>query len=321
MSRNTIPANSASALRNSDSYASGADNCDTCLRPRVCLYIPTRNSAHTLGRVLESLAHHSHLIDELMVIDGDSEDSTCRIARLWGAQVIPNSKRHVAAARKLAVEMTSADILISLDSDCIPSPGWLPSLLAHFSDPDLAGVGGPYTRPLHCSGVEAFSAQVFEQIMAFPTSPTYVSTIQMGGTFVEGNCAFCRKDVLDAGNYRECFTNHAEGVDLFWRMIRKGCKLLFDPGLTVEHLGYPRTLSAMMRRSYHYGWSSTKLAKYTLRRPRVDLAMMHMIMSKLFLPLSRFGDERKAATLSLCQLLSFQCGKILSSLALRYPNL
>src|SRR3954464_15877343 len=46
--------------------------------------IHTHNDARTLGRTLESL----HAVDEILVVDHDSNDNTVKIAKQYGARVI-----------------------------------------------------------------------------------------------------------------------------------------------------------------------------------------------------------------------------------------
>jgi len=183
------------------------------------------------------------------------------------------------------------------------------------------GVGGPYVCLNPSTYIERYSADLFETIMQFPKEVTETKVIGMPGTFVEGNCAFRRKVLLAEGNYRDIFTNHAEGVDIFWRLLKKNYKLIFDPALKVEHLGYPKTFLKMMHRNYHFGWSSTKLAKYTLGKSQIDISIYQEIFSSGLNTILDWGPYQKLHLLKLCQLIAFIYGKVVSSVALSHTNL
>ena len=289
----------------------------------VTLYIPTLNSAKRLPGLLGALTRSRcrELTAEVLVVDGGSTDTTRQVAAEWGAAVVNNPKVHVASARRIAAETAKGDILISIDSDCIPPVDWLSKIIAHFDDPCVSGVGGPYVCSHPTTDVERYSARVFEDIMQFPTEPMWVRDVAMRGTFVEGNCAFRRKCLLAVGNYRDVFTNHAEGVDVFWRLLRSGSLLLFDPSLAVEHLGYPKTVRDMMMRNYHFGWSSTKLAKYCLGKQRVDWALYVKLIRAMGGALfARQSGDQRVALLGSAQLGALIVGKVVSSICLRHLN-
>jgi len=287
----------------------------------VTVYIPTLNSESFLPGALASLNESRHLADRILVIDGGSRDRTCEIARSWGASLVHNPRKHVASARRIAVEQCRSDVLVSIDSDCHAGPDWLHRIVSHFVDPDLDGVGGPYVCPRPATLVEKVSAGVFEAIMQFPETPVCVDAIGMKGAFVEGNCAFRHSVLVGVGSYRNCFTNHAEGIDVFWRLIGQGKKLLFDPELWVEHRGYPRTVAQFMRRNYHFGWSSTKLSKYTLQQSRFDPVPYRQLVAAAKACVAGSPAPRSEARLLLLQLGAFIFGKAVSSMWLRHFNL
>jgi glycosyltransferase involved in cell wall biosynthesis len=57
---------------------------ESTARLPISVIIPARNEAHNLPRCLESLKN----VDEVYVIDSQSEDDTCEIARSFGAKVV-----------------------------------------------------------------------------------------------------------------------------------------------------------------------------------------------------------------------------------------
>ncbi|MDO5287796.1 MAG: glycosyltransferase [Actinomycetia bacterium] len=58
-------------------------------------------------------------------------------------QVIENARRRgLSGARNTAVEQLSTDLVVFLDDDAVPEPGWLEALLAPFQDPAVVATGG-----------------------------------------------------------------------------------------------------------------------------------------------------------------------------------
>ena len=59
----------------------------------ISVIIPARNCEKTIGHIVSSLHRdlmvHCSLVDEILVVDHDSTDSTARIARAAGARVLP----------------------------------------------------------------------------------------------------------------------------------------------------------------------------------------------------------------------------------------
>jgi len=285
---------------------------------KLAVVIPCRNSAATLGKTLTAIVTGDRKPDELWIIDGLSEDNTRQIATSAGARVLSNPKRHAAAARQIGAQSTKADIVAYTDSDCIPSPDWLSRIEKQFREhPELGGLGGPVhlTRPV--SRVQAYSAATFEAIMNFPATEQLLPGKQMRGTLPGANGAYRSEILHTVGGFREQFTNHAEEIDLQWRLVEAGYKILFDPTIIVEHLGYPSTKRQLIRTNYSYGFASTKLAKHHLGW-RVDGTLARALLrstADILLPWRNSRD----ADLRMLQLGAFQIGKIVSSI--RYGTL
>lgn len=282
--------------------------------------IPARNSAKTLAATLAALQSGERQPDEILVVDGCSSDPTATIALCYGARVVDNPKRHVAAARQIGTEAARSEVVAFTDSDCRPAADWLSRLAAHFeADPELAGVGGTIVLTQPRTTIQAYSAHVFESIMRFPEEPTLVTRKGMQGSFAGANCAYRRDAIMAVGGFREMFTNHAEEIDLFWRLVDRKARLLFDPAIAVEHLEYADTLKLLIRANFNYGIASTKLAKQHIGW-QVDLKLYWLVLRSLACALCPSCHDRWAM-LRLVQLISFITGKLCASIRLRTINI
>jgi glucosyl-3-phosphoglycerate synthase len=128
----------------------------------VSVVLPARNEADTVGSIVamvrESLIERYPLVDELVVVDSGSTDSTAGVAAAAGARVVRQdevlahlpqlSGKGDALWKGLAA--TSGDVVAFIDADLVGCPpefvtGLLGPLLA---DPNLVYVKGFYRRPL-----------------------------------------------------------------------------------------------------------------------------------------------------------------------------
>src|SRR4051794_19581940 len=91
----------------------------------VTVVIPAYNAERTLGSVLESLAGQTEPPDEIVVVDDGSRDETVAIAERHGARVVRTDHSGFAGgARNRGWAEARSDVVVFLDSDAIPAPGW-----------------------------------------------------------------------------------------------------------------------------------------------------------------------------------------------------
>ena len=127
----------------------------------VSLVVPARNEAATVGAVVSrlrtALMETVSLLDEIVVIDSDSDDSTFAVARDAGAMVFRacdirpdlGTTPGKGEAMWKSTFVTTGDVLVFMDADLLDwdthfVPGLLGPLLDH---PEIALVKGFYERP------------------------------------------------------------------------------------------------------------------------------------------------------------------------------
>jgi hypothetical protein len=92
-------------------------------RPRI-MYLYDRN------RVSESL------------IRGTIDKVAPAIREVGDLELVPTPGLTYYKLKNHGVARTTTDLVIMLDSDAAPQPGWLPGVLAPFADPEVMAVGG-----------------------------------------------------------------------------------------------------------------------------------------------------------------------------------
>ncbi len=116
----------------------------------VAVILPARNEAATVGEIVQAVltAHGDGLIDEVLVVDSASSDTTAEVAARAGARVVAADAPGKGEAMWQGVAASDADLLVFLDADLERFdarfvPGLLGPLLA---DSDVALVKGAYDR-------------------------------------------------------------------------------------------------------------------------------------------------------------------------------
>lgn len=102
----------------------------------VSIVIPTLNESIYVAKCLQSVLVQSKKPDQVLIVD-DSHDATSIIIRDFQKlfhdhrieiTLISGSHEGVAVARQLGFTQSNADIIVSLDADCVTAPNWLENL-------------------------------------------------------------------------------------------------------------------------------------------------------------------------------------------------
>jgi glycosyltransferase involved in cell wall biosynthesis len=108
----------------------------------VSVVIPAYQAEATIAHCLDGVRSQRYPSDrcEIIVVDDGSRDATGSIARRYaGVRVITRKNGGAAAARNCGWREATGTWIAFLDSDCVPSRGWLSALLEVVTTPDEAG--------------------------------------------------------------------------------------------------------------------------------------------------------------------------------------
>jgi glycosyltransferase involved in cell wall biosynthesis len=94
---------------------------------RISVIIPALNESASIGAVLASLPRS--LVDEILVVDGGSQDGTSEIAQAAGAQVLHEARRGYGRACATGTAHAGGDIFVFMDADGADDPRFLPELI------------------------------------------------------------------------------------------------------------------------------------------------------------------------------------------------
>jgi mycofactocin glycosyltransferase len=242
----------------------------------VTVVVPVRDRPDELRRLLDGLGGLSCIV----VDDGSADPSrTEEIADRAGASfaALPVNQGP-SAARNLGLAAVTTALVAFIDSDCLPSDGWLAPLLGYFDDPLVAAVA-PRIVPATSASSTASSSSASSSATssarptAFARYQVTRSSLDLGT--VEGpvrplsripyvpSAAMVVRRAVAAGPLFDPALRGGEDVDLVWRLHDAGWDVRYVPASTVAHEG-PITVGPWLRRTAFYGTTAGPLA---LRHP------------------------------------------------------
>ena len=101
----------------------------------ISVIIPTYNSARTLSKCLDSIAHQSVDAIEIVVVDRFSRDRTRVIGETKGAKVI-QAEANRSSARNIGLEQSSSSAVVFVDSDMTLTSNVLKDCISGLADHD-----------------------------------------------------------------------------------------------------------------------------------------------------------------------------------------
>lgn len=161
------------------------------------------NEADHIRTALESLRNQQgNPFDNLLVVDGGSDDGTQEIAREYADRVEVNESGGKLTDRDRVVRewAPDADVYLWADADRVYPPGWAAAFRQHFQDPGVVGVSGDVQRYDPDVGGDAFEAML-ANLAAGPIVHGARLAFAQGTYLNGGNSAFRRAPYILAGGF------------------------------------------------------------------------------------------------------------------------
>lgn len=263
--------------------------------PKISVIIAARNAASTLGKCLTALKAQERVDFEIIVVDDESGDDTCTIARSFHqVTVVELDWGGPSRARNVGVKHARGELVAFTDADCVARQDWLMELARCFDDPSVAGAGGDQRSP---DDESAFGKRVQELFKTIGFMTDYIRSDAPGSSIRETRhnpscCSAYRKAVFErVGGFSED-QFPGEDLELDLKLTRLGHKLVYNPAAVVGHYrpGSWQALASMMRR---YGAGERRLVrKFGFFRPLdAQPFVLFLLVATLGAVLARHPDQ------------------------------
>ncbi len=222
-----------------------------------------------LREAVESVRAQTMLVLETIVVIDHNPALLDRARReLADVIVIPNvGGKGASGARNTGVAASHGEVVAFLDDDVVASPDWLESLLRHFADPDVVGVGGKMV-PLWAGSRPRWFPCEFDWVVgaSYRGMPEKAAPVR---NVWSCNMAVPRPVFDKVGGFREDFSkvggrSRPEDTDLCLRVaaaLPQGT-WIYEPAGIAGHRVPPKraTLSYFLYRCLHEGAGKATLA-------------------------------------------------------------
>ena len=222
--------------------------------------VPVHDRPTELARLLDALPAGV----PVLVVDDASGDPgpVAALAAAHGARLLRHPvNRGPAAARNTGLAAVGTPLVAFVDSDVVPEPGWLATLVRHLEDP-LVALAAP--RVLALAGAPS-AGRLARWVGAYEADR---SSLDLGAraaqvrprapvSYVPSACWVARVAALGDGFAEEL--RSGEDVDLVWRLVGAGWRVRYEPAARVRH-DHRAGPVAWLRRKAFYGGSAADLA-------------------------------------------------------------
>jgi glucosyl-dolichyl phosphate glucuronosyltransferase len=262
------------------------------------IIVCTHNRADLLRKCLQATIQEmrsAEVSGELLVVDNASTDHTKTVVdalaeEAGGAVRLKyffESEPNLSIARNRGIDEATGSVLVFLDDDAFPASGWLSSCLKAFAmNPTVLGVGGEVTPRLGAAAPDWFREPLTAIYTVMDLGGTEVRPFPPQSHPVGANMAF-RRSVFETrrfssrlGRSRRTLVT-GDDSEMCASIRKAGGKLLYVPGMKVEHFIHPERLTeqwvleryffeGISRACMPFGWRvhaisvAKQLAKLTL---------------------------------------------------------
>ena len=213
----------------------------------ITVVIPTRGrDAESLSGCLRAVFEQRPFADEVLVVDNGGGAAEAVVKSFPGARALREPRIGVHHARNRGIEEAKGEILLFIDDDIRPEPGWLEALAGAFGDPQVLAAGGPI-RPDWQEPPPAWvvrNSRVLDLLGLLDLGEQRRDLDYRREFLVGGNLACRRSAVRGESGFQAVWPCAGLGViaddyELSRRLAGIG-RVIYEPRAAVRHLISPR---------------------------------------------------------------------------------
>lgn len=227
----------------------------------ISIIITVKNEAKNMPHLLDSLLVQEKPF-EIIVVDANSTDDTPKIVKDYESKYqeikFISYDQTRGESRNYGVKYATGDAVAFTDGSCIANPFWLKEL-----------------RETLLKGFDIVAGKTVRFGFSGFSKVGRVELIHKEGdaSFPTCNIAY-RKDVFNRIGGFDPWFKEAEDVDINYRALDSGAKLVYNEKAIIYHIG-SETFSSFIKKSFWYGFGRKELAiRHRLLWPKYDFLGM-----------------------------------------------
>lgn len=211
---------------------------------RLSVIIPTCGRPESLERALRSLATQSAMDFEAIVVCDGPDESTRALSETLSlpfqlSWIFLPRQGGQAAARNAGAERAQHQVLVFLDDDCVPVPGWIEAHTKHHARSAqlvvLGRVESAYERPTKSAVENYLRGSAIAADARRDAALTDCVQDRGGRVWVGLNTSLPRKLFLSTGGFDPSWRHVFEDIDLGERVAAAGGAFVYEPAAFVKH--------------------------------------------------------------------------------------
>ncbi|HSX18764.1 MAG TPA: glycosyltransferase family 2 protein [Candidatus Saccharimonadales bacterium] len=204
---------------------------------KISVIIPNYNGEKLLAKNLPQVFKNTQGAEIIVVDDASTDNSVNLVKEEFGKVKVIEQQKNGGFAHSVntGVKAASGDLVLLLNSDVAPTPGFLKPATDHFKDSNLFAVG--LMDLSHEDGKvinRGRGGAKFQKgfLMHFAMSNESGETLWVSG----GSSLIDKKKFLELGGFDEIYAPfYWEDIDLGYRAQKEGYICIFEPKSQVEH--------------------------------------------------------------------------------------
>jgi len=253
---------------------------------KVSVIATVKNESSSISDLLESLCCQTRQPDEVIIVDGGSNDGTLVKLRTWETsrrlplRVLVEPGCNIARGRNVAIAAAHGPIIASTDAGARLAPSWLANLLQPFEGKDAE------PAPIVACGFFVPEATtIFETAMGATVLPVLADIDPNRFLPSSRSVAFLKSAWEAVGGYPE-WLDYCEDLIFDFCLRAKGYRFIFVPAAVVYFR--PRSsLPAFFKQYYHYARGDGKADLWRKRHAARYLTYLLALPTLLYLSVTR----------------------------------
>jgi len=229
-------------------------------RDSVAVVVCTRNGEARIAACVDSLLASRHPIDEIVVVDDGSTDSTSEIVNGYvarGVKLVTITPSGLSAARNHGAATTSSKWIAYTDDDCEVDEDWIAELLDAATRHRWDAVGGPNVTPARVDKAGPTETVVDHAV----GTASAVLLDDLRAEHLPGcNIIISRAAFHAVGGFRVNYQIAGDDVDICWQLLDAGFVLGYQPSAMVWH-HRRASIFGYFKQQIGYGLAEALLAK------------------------------------------------------------